>query len=173
MDNRSTRGKIAALGGVLTALTVITLYIEAVTPVNKLSLYALSSFFISVVIIEAGGAAGWIFYAATCLLALFIVPDKVSLIPYAGFFGLYGLIKYYIEKLGRRVPELLLKLLFFNAFLAAAVLLINELVVDLVNIRLPWWALLAVFEVVFVIYDYVYSLFIGYYTGRIKKLIRM
>ena len=75
-----------ALGGILLALTVIILYAESVMPTSKLSLYALSSFFVSVIVIESGIRAGWIFYVASSLLALIIIPDKIALIPYLVFF---------------------------------------------------------------------------------------
>lgn len=76
-----------ALNGILGALAVICLLLADVMPVSKISLYVLSSFFVSVVIIEGSVKSGWIFYAATSILGSIIVPDKISMVPYALFFG--------------------------------------------------------------------------------------
>lgn len=162
-----------ALGGILLALTVIILYAESVMPTSKLSLYALSSFFVSVIVIESGIRAGWIFYVASSLLALIIIPDKIALIPYLVFFGVYGIIKFYVEKLNKPVLEYIFKVAYFNACLAAAFLLIKEFFLESVRVDFPWWAVIAVLEVVFIIYDYVYTLFIQYYNQKIKKMIRL
>jgi hypothetical protein len=172
MGNKSTFNiRRIALGGILAALTVTVLFVEAVAPVNKLSLYALSSFFVSIVIIELGVASGWLFYAVTCLLAFLITPDKLALIPYLVFFGLYGIVKYYIEKLDKLIPEYILKILFFNLVMAGAVLLAEKLMLDIVKLEFPWWIVAVVFEVVFLVYDYVYTLFIRYYSHRLRRFL--
>jgi hypothetical protein len=166
-DTRSTAKK-AALGGILGALTIICLFFAVTLPTSRLSLYALASFFISVVIIETGIVSGWIFYGATGLLALLLLPDKTGVVPYVIFFGLYGIIKYYIEKLGKLVPEIILKLVFFNACFFAAVYLIKSFFMMEIKVQLPWWALILIFEVIFLVYDYVYSLFIDYFRKKIR-----
>lgn len=163
----------AALGGILLAMAVITLYLEAVMPVNKLSLYALSSFFVALMIVESGVKAGWTFYMASCLLAFIIVPDKIALLPYVLFFGLYGIVKFYIEKLRKLILEYLLKFVCFNLSLGAAVLFIREYIANIVKIDFPWWALVIALEIVFFIYDYVYTLFIQYYNQKLAGILKL
>ncbi len=169
MKSKSRRTKTIALSGILLALTVIVLYVESILPVSKLSLYALSSFFVSVIIMESGVISGWIFYVASVLLALIIVPDKLALLPYILFFGLYGIIKCYIEKIRRLYFEYVLKYLFFNISLAAGVLTVKELLLQNLNLKLPWWALILGAQIVFIIYDYFFSRIIVYYNTKIKN----
>lgn len=161
------------MSGILGALAVICLFLASILPTNRLSLYALSSFFISVVIIEGGIKAGWLFYAASTLLSLILVPDKPAIIPYVIFFGIYGIIKYHIEKINRLFIEYILKFVYFNLCMAAAILLIRQVFAESVKIALPWWVIIAVFEVVFFIYDYVYSMFIAYYREKLRKRLRL
>jgi hypothetical protein len=75
MDTGKFNIRKVAIGGILSALAVICIYLEAVAPVSKLSLYALSSFFVSIIVIETGIRNGWIFYVETNLLSFLIVPD--------------------------------------------------------------------------------------------------
>lgn len=157
------------LGGILAALTVILLYAESVIPGGKLSLYALSSFFSAVMVIEGGIKTGWVFYLVTSLLAFIIVPDKPGLVPYFIFFGIYGIIKSYIERVGKIVIEYILKILFFNICLALAYVIVKAFFITTLSGSIPMIFIIIAMEIVFIIYDYVYTLFIHYYFERIKK----
>ena len=176
--------KEVALGGILLALTVMVLYAESLTPTGRLSLYALSSFFVSVIVIESGIRAGWLFYAGTSLLAFLLIPDKIGLLPYVFFFGLYGIIKSYTERTPR-VMELLLKIAFFNLALVlawifaremflgkAALTLPKEIIFGKITIPIPIAVVILGLQVVFFIYDWVYSLFIQTYREKIRKALK-
>jgi hypothetical protein len=163
--------KNIALNGVLGALAVICLLLADVLPTSKISLYALSSFFVSVVITEGGIRAGWLFYAATALLGFMIVPDKISIVPYALFFGGYGIIKFYIEKLDRIVIEYVLKVAFFNICAALVLLAARSLFEGEIAAGLPWGILVGICQVIFLVYDFVYTLFINYYRDRLRRKI--
>lgn len=171
--NSIANAKRLALGGILTALTLITLYAESVLPTSKLSLYALSSFFVSAIVIESGIKSAWAFYIASSMLALIIIPDKIAVIPYMAFFGVYGIVKFYIEKLQNLISEFILKIAYFNLCLLFATLLIKEFFLDKLSIAFPWWMLIVVLEVVFLVYDYVFTLFIQYYNKRIRTVLKL
>lgn len=171
--NNFINSRKLALSGILLALAVLTLYAESIVPTSKLSLYALSSFFVSVIVMESGIKAGWLFYIASSLLALILIPDKIGLIPYLIFFGIYGILKFYIEKLNRLVPEYTLKMIYFNACLATAYFFVKEFFLGSVRIDYPWWAVVIGIEIVFVVYDYVYTMFIQYYNQKLKKILRL
>lgn len=169
--NRSIDAKSITLSGILLTLVVLALYAESLTPTAKLSLYAFSSLFVSIVIIESGIKAGWIFYLASSLLTLIIIPDKLGLVPYFVFFGIYGIIKYYIEKLNKLAIEYILKCIYFSLCLLLALFVVKKLLMEDVISNLPWWLIIIGLEVVFLIYDYVYTLFIQYYNHKLRKMI--
>ncbi len=168
----SPKTKQLALNGILGALAVICLLLANILPTNRISLYALSSFFVSISIIENGIKAGWIFYFATSLLSLIVVPDKLGIVPYVIFFGLYGIIKFYIERLDRLVLEYILKFLFFNACAGIAVVTLSRLFEFKLPEAFPLWLLIIGAEVVFLIYDLVYTLFINYYKEKIRAKLK-
>ena len=173
MPDSSKKTYKMALSGILGALAVICLFLASVLPTSRLSFYALSSFFISIVIIETGTKAGWLFYIATSLLSVILVPDKLEIIPYVIFFGIYGIIKYHIEKINKLIIEYILKFTYFNLCMAAAVLFIRQVFIESIKIQLPWWLIIAAFEVVFLVYDLAYTMFIAYYKDKLRKRIRL
>jgi len=173
MFESSGKAKKIALGGILGALAVVCIFFATVLPTNKLSLYALGSFFVSVVILESGIKAGWIFYAATSIVSAVVIPEKPGLVPYAVFFGLYGIIKYYIEKLDRAVIQWAIKLVYFNLCLAASLLAAKELFGFGVSSSLPFGILIALLEIAFIIYDIVYTLFINYYRHKLRPRLKI
>lgn len=160
-----------SLGGIMMALTLVSLFLSSVIPTNTLSFYVLSSFFISVVVIEAGTKSGAVFYAASVLLALVIIPDKTGVLAYGAFFGYYGLIKFFIERLDKIVLEILLKYVVFNIPFLAAFFFMKDFFTQSLNLNFALWIILIGFEVAFAIYDYVYTLFIQYYSTKLKKVI--
>lgn len=166
------RAKRIALMGVLLALVVITLYAESVIPTGKLSLYALSSFFTAVVIIEAGIKSGWLFYVSASLLSLILLPEKLAIIPYVVFFGVYGIIKYYIEKACGKLTGYVLKFLVFNASVLISYLFAKNFISQEAFEALPLWVAIPVLQFIFFVYDYVYSLFIEYFQLKIRKIIK-
>ena len=166
------RTKRIALNGILGALAVICLVLAAILPTNRLSLYALSSFFVAVSIIESGVKAGWIFYAATCLLALIVVPNKLGIIPYVIFFGMYGIVKYYIEKLDKIIIEYILKFIYFNICIGIAALTVREFFGFSLALELPWWLFIIALQIVFFLYDFVYTLFINFYRGKLRPKLK-
>jgi hypothetical protein len=168
MKADSLKTKKIALNGILGALAVICLVLATLLPTNKISLYALSSFFVAVSIIESGVRTGWVFYVATSLLALIIVPNKLGIVPYALFFGAYGIAKYYIEKIDKIMIEYIIKLIYFNICLGVAVLTVSELFDYSMPMKLQGWLLIIILEIVFLVYDIVYSLFLNYYREKIK-----
>lgn len=161
--------KTVALSGVLLALCVITLFLAGVVPGLELSLYALSSFYAAAVVVETkSGKGGLVFYVASVILSFLIVPNKAALLPYLFFFGLYGLVKYYVERLRKTWAEIVIKLLFFNLSWGVGLYFFKALF--LANIGLPKVSVLllaAAAEAVFLVYDFVFTLIIGFYHQRI------
>jgi len=171
--NDASNAKKLALGGVLLALTVTAVFFAVLLPASKLSLYALSSFFVSIVIIESGAKYGWMFYIASCILSFVIVQEKTGAVPFLTFFGIYGIIKYYAEKIANIVIEYVLKLIYFNINLASAFLLAKQFVPGLLQVGFPLYLTVIGFEAAFIVYDYVYTLFIKYYRTRLRDMLKI
>lgn len=174
MDNRRvTDAKKISLSGIMLAFTVISLFLATVVPTNTLSFYALSSFFVAIVVLQLGIKSGWIFYFASSLLSFILLPDKAGLIPYLAFFGLYGIIKFYIERLNKNVLEYILKIGYFNFSLLLALLFLKQFFLERIKVDFPWWVIILALEIAFIAYDYVYTLVIQYYNTKLKRKLGM
>ncbi|GAB1475427.1 hypothetical protein MASR2M70_02590 [Bacillota bacterium] len=153
------------------ALQMVTLFITGFVPGIELTLYALSSFYASVIIIETNIKAGILFYFASSLLAMLIIPNKSAVLPYIFFFGAYAIIKFFIEKIGKQIIEIPLKLLAFNICIGAGIILFKSAFLG--NISLPEYSnmlLIPAAQLMFLLYDYIFTLLIAYYRRRFSKL---
>jgi hypothetical protein len=159
-----------ATGGVLLALSIATLFSATFIPGVELTLFTFSSFYVAFIIIESDLKGGILFYVASLLLGAILIPNKGALLPYAMFFGLYGIVKLLIEKIKKIPIELILKLVFFNISYAIGLLFFKELFlgnIDLPNLALP--VLLVGAQVFFLFYDYLFTLVIGFYLSSRPK----
>jgi hypothetical protein len=172
LNNNSISKKIS-LSGIMLAFVTVVLFAATTLPTSRLSLYALSSFLVSIIIIEFGVKSGWIFFIASSILTLIIIPDKLGLLPYAFFFGIYGIVKFHIEKLNNLIIEYFLKIVFFNICMFSGLFLIKEFLFSNLEIKFPIWVIIVAFEIIFIIYDYVYTLFIHYYNEKLKKILKI
>jgi hypothetical protein len=170
--NNGSRVKRITLSGILLAFTVISVFLAATLPTSKLSLYALSSLFAAIIIIEFGTRAGWVFYLASAILSALLVP-RLEVIPFIVFFGVYGLIKLYIERIHSRVIEYVLKLIYFNICLVLGLFFLKEIVLGGVSITAPVYIVAAILELVFLLYDYIYTLFIRFYGTQLKQRLKI
>lgn len=159
-----------ALGGICLAFTVVFMFGASIVPGVELTLYALSSLFIAVMIIETGIKGGIGLYVAATLLGLLIVPNKVGILPYVCLFGIYGILKYYIEKIKHPVGQVMLKILFFAAILSIGLLGFKELLLGNIQLpNLPEAVLIAAGVVFLLLYDVIYTLLIRLYRERFKR----
>jgi hypothetical protein len=163
--------KKIAVAGILTALSAAALFLENIFPTGKLGFYVFAGFLLSVVIMECGILFGWISFAASSLLAFLLVPEKTAVVPYFLFFGIYSLVKSHIEKLNRIVVELVLKFVFFNAALfilwKIALLFIPQRFFEI----LPVFVIIVLLEILFFVYDWIFSLWIQFYQEKLQPKI--
>lgn len=161
--------KKVAFSGVLSALTVILLYFAFILPSGKISLYALSSLPVALAVLEFGIGAGASVYVASSLIAFFITGIFGSL-PYILFFGAYSLLKYYIEKSGKLIYELISKIICFNILLLIYYLFTVKLLTMPIGIIGDMlYILFAAAQIIFFVYDYVFSRLLYYYEDNIRK----
>ncbi len=158
--------KKIAYGGILLGLNIILLLLSSIIPINTIFFMGLSSLPIAIVIMQYGTKTGAIFYMASIILSFIVLQNKAQWIMYVFTFGIYGLIKYLIEK-GRAIfIEIILKLGFANLTIIILYSILKYMVVIPINL----FTIIS-FQIAFIIYDYVYSLFIDYYEEHLKKKI--
>lgn len=180
MSNLSSKN--IALGGILTALTLVLLYLTLLIPTNTLTLLTLASFMVPVALIRANLKTALLVYSTSSLLSLIFVPGYA--LHYILFFGCYGIVKYLIERLDRFTLEWILKLLFFNVicisfFKTFTALFDPDFINRILEVgekffpTLPYMGLIVLWLVAqlgFMVFDYALTLLVDVYYKYFGKL---
>ena len=122
-------------------------------------------------ILEKEISYGWMMYIAVSILGLVLIQDKMKMLPYIFFFGSYGVIKYYIEKVENIVVEILIKLVYFSTVMLLLYVFASQILFSDVKIKLPIWLILLGAQFIFFIFDYIYSQIVIFYEIRIRKYV--
>lgn len=169
-------------GSILTAITLIILYMTLLIPTNTLALLTLASITVPVALIRENIKTSLLVYITSSLLGVILLPLNISLL-YILFFGCYGLIKHFIEKLNILPFEWILKFIFFNIMLVIGYMFFENLVnpgsldglIHLIQKLLPslnFSPLLIAFLLAqgcFIVYDYAFTLLIDFYYTYLDK----
>lgn len=155
-----------AYGGILLAINIIILLLINILPINTLFLMGLASLPISIVIMEYGPKSGVAFYIACVVLGFIVMTSKTQWVLYSFTFGIYGLIKYLIEQDRHIYLEYILKIIFANLAVVIVYFILRAFVYIPVNL-----ITIILFQIAFIVYDYVYTSFIEYYNIKLKKII--
>ena len=168
-----SKTKTLALSAMLTALSVLLLYLAAVLPSAQLAVTAVASLLPAAAVIRCGYAWSAGVYAATAVLLLLLLPQKGPALAYALIVGHYPILKSLIERLDKLVLEWILKLALFYGLLCVYYFGFSKFFLELVTVPeglLVWFFLGG--GVVFVLYDIGFSKLIGLFSDRIGKYIK-
>ena len=158
--------KKISYSGIILAINLILLILINVIPMNTIFLMGLASHPISKIIMEYGPKSGFVFYIASVILGFIVINSKFQWILNTFTFSIYGLIKYIIERDRPIYTEYILKMLFANIAIFIVYLILKPFVYIPINLFT-----VLTFEVLFIVYDHIYSLFIEYYNTKLKKII--
>ena len=151
------------------ALTIVILYLNIILPISTISILTLASFIIPLTLIRNSIKDAILVYISSSIISFFLIPLNISLL-YICFFGLYGIIKYFIEKLNKLYLEILLKLLFFNLMLILGFFILKSFFpINIIKISI--WLFIILSEIVFLFFDYALTLLISFYLQKLHKKI--
>jgi hypothetical protein len=161
------KSKYIAESGILVALILVILYATNILPISTLSILTVSSCIIPISIIRNSLRSTILVYIASSIISFFLVPINIALY-FTLFFGIYGIIKYFIEKLRNIFLELLLKLIALNILLIIIYFVMINFLGNFVisfSLYLVW----IISQIAFLVYDYSLTLIISFYLNRIHK----
>lgn len=155
-----------------TALSVLLIYLSTVMPIGRLYILAVACCIIPISILTTNIRYSVLVYAAASLLSVFLLGIKVSVFSYIIFFGIYGFVKLYIEKLRKLYLEIFLKLAFYNAAIFIIFVIYKTLFINTGNIKLPIYLIVLISEPIFLFCDYVITMFIAYMNRHFIKIFK-
>ena len=103
-------------GGICAALCLVLLFIGSYLPAKIAFLFA-SSVVMGICILRYRGLAAFTTYFAVFMISVFAVPNKLLAWSYASVFGIYPLLKLYIERINKIVWEYIVKFFVWNIHL--------------------------------------------------------
>ena len=162
------KSKDTAYLGVLLGLNQLFIILSSVIETSTIILMAAGALVVGVVVVEFGGKTGILFYIASCILGFILTFNKVEIITYICFFGIYSIIKHYIEtKVLNGYISYAVKIASFNILIFLTYLTARLFI----NFPLQWLMILSA-QVLFLIYDYAFTTFINVYINSIKPKLR-
>lgn len=159
-----------AIGGLITAIIIILLYSGSIIKNNKLFFMAFSTYILVLPYIKGGYKTGILVYLSSTILSFILVPNKFYVIVY-GIFGYYTFVKMFSEK-KKILTGYMIKYLWYNfSLIIAYVLLKNFIVINgFLKEDIGKVLLIAILEVGFFVYDYIYTRFISYVFNRLYRI---
>ena len=114
-----------AQGGILTGLSIVILYFASFMQIASWAVTMLVGFIPAIFFLRGQYKAGTVQYAATAIVSLFLLPDKVLAVLYAFLFGLYTVLKFHLERRLGRVICWIAKIVFAELWVAGICKLIQ------------------------------------------------
>ena len=164
-----------ALSGMAVALGTVVMLLASAIPTLEYAIPAFAGFMVLFILVEldVGWAAG--VYAATALLGIFIVPNKEAVGMYVALFGLYPIVKFYVDRLPKAVGYIIKSVFFLIMAVSVYYVMIKffgiaaELLEDMNKFTLP--LLLVLGLAAFLVYDCAMSLIAVKYKHRFHKYV--
>ena len=166
----SQRTKHLTLSAMLTALSVVVLYLGTLLDVLTLTAAGIASLFVWFAKRELPRVFAVSVYVATSFLSLLLLPNPEAGVVYLFFGGLYPLLKNAMERHRRPLP-LVLKLVYVNL----TVLAVEAISFFLLSVPFEGWLLFAALFVIanptFFLYDLLLDRLLIWYEVRLRPRI--
>ena len=166
--------KKITVSAITVALSVVFMVLGALFSIVDLTVCALASLLVAFIYIEIGSPYTFLVWICTSLCTALLFPGSAVWVEYLLIFGIYPILKAYIERLPR-VFWIFLKLLYINAAIWIFVIL-SELITGikffdgvgfLINA-----ALYVLMNIAFVAYDLFMTVLIRFYLIKLQPIFK-
>ena len=165
--------KKITISAMATALGAALMAIGAVWELVDMALAAVASFLVVIILIEVGSPYTWLVWLTTSLITFVFFPGSTVWLMYF-VFGVFPILKYYIEKL-KRPFWFVLKLVYVNISIIGLMFLVDLIFglplfeTDILILKI---VLYGVLNVAFFAYDRLLTLLIRLYVGKYRQRFR-
>ena len=161
--------KKITVSAMATALGSALMAVGSLLQFADMAFAAFASFLVVIIIIEVGFPYPWLVWLTTTLIT-FIIPYTTSIWPVYFIFGVFPILKYYIEKL-KRPFWFPFKLVYVNVCILLLVFVI-EFVAFGTDVPIVKAALYVVLNIAFFMYDRLLTLLIRLYNEKYRQRFR-
>lgn len=163
-----------ALGGIVSALCLVTMFLAGILPALYILLPIVASMLLIFIASEVSTGWAWLTYIAVGILSLFITADKEAALIFI-MFGHYPILRIYLQKIKLKPLRLVCKLVAFNlsalAFFYTTVYIfgMDQMVKDFADFgKYGALIVLGIVNVLFILLDYDIDFLYNIYLKRIK-----
>ena len=163
--------KKLTVSAILVALGAVMMALGAMIEVVDLTVSALASLIVVFIYIEIGSPYTWLTWLATSLVSFVIFPGKPIWLTYLLVFGIYPILKAYIERAPRAL-WLPLKLVYINAVIWALFFLMDLIFKSPLFEADSFWfkaVLYVIMNVAFIAYDLFITVSVKIYFGKLRQ----
>lgn len=164
-----------ALGGIVSSLCLLCMFLAGVIPVFYLLLPMIAGALMMIIVIEVSTEWAFVTYIAVGLLSIFVTFDKQAALIFIFLFGHYPILKSIFEKkIKSKALCNIIKFIIYNICIIAyyyGVIYILGSKELMKNMQKFGIAVLIVAEFFFFTYDYSLTALIDYYKDKIKPKI--
>lgn len=153
------KANLAARGGLLTAVSVVLLYMSCMLPMARLGICAAAGVVLAIPLLQQHVKLAICVYLASSVIGILFVPLKLVALSYCGMFGLYTICKYGIEKWKNTVWQWVCKLIFAVLDLTAVLFIAKQGFFGQIPLLTKWGILPLLFGgcILFCAYDIAFS----------------
>ncbi len=162
------------LSALLSALAVVVM-LCAYFPYLTYAIPAFAGLFIMISLLEIGNKWALLSYITSSALTI-LLCEKEAMLMYVFIFGYYPILKAFIERIKKPILEWLIKMLFFNLVIISVYLFIAglfgiDLSKEIAIGKYMEYIILAMGNIVFVVYDITVSRMASFYIYLIRPKI--
>lgn len=164
--------KIIAYSGVATALSVVMLFLGSIFWVLGYTMPLVASLVMIILLDSISQKSALLTFISTSIISFILLNDKECVLLYILFFGYYPLIRDKINDIKPKFLSYLLKFITFNAAMVLTqVLCVYVFGIPFDDMLGKWGIVLFVLclNLVFVVFDKLYTLLLRLYRIKIKK----
>lgn len=178
-QNKPKMSSVVSVCGLFAALSVVIMLLAHIG-VLTYAVPAIAGALLVIIYLELGVKNAFTVYLTVSVLS-FLICEKEAALCYIFFFGYYPILKAYIEKIGKKALQWLIKIAVFTVSFAIVMVLcvfIFGIPIDEMGYGVWYFAGLAVgLEVMFVVYDIaltrVITLYLVKYRESFRKLMKL
>ena len=177
MNKKKFNSFKVALGGVISALSIVLMFLTGVIATLTYAIPAIAGAFLILIVIEISPKFATSVYVAVSILSLLVVADKEAAVMYAMFFGYYPILKGFIERKLNDIYAWVVKYVVFNIAVISAYFVVSKLFmisfddIDFLGkFALP--LLLLICNIVFALYDIALTRLLSSYIYNWRKYIK-
>jgi hypothetical protein len=145
----------------LAAVNTVLLILGGMIRTNTLTFLVMASIVTAIAVIYINIRYSILLYITTSVIAFIFIPDKSIAVVYAMFFGNFGFIKAFAEKINNLYAQFFIKTSYFLITVYISYLIVGKSLIDLDALMqkydLPLYIFVIMFILLFNIYDFIYS----------------